>query len=149
MSFNFIKEVLSDNEITLKANKYGEAKPDINWLPSYYFDVCLLDGTKIGYCDLRVGHNEKTYIGGNIGYGIDEAYRGQNYASKACKLMFELAKRHQMTHLIITCNPDNIASYKTIEKAGGKFKEITDVPKGNEMYFRGERKVKIYQVDLY
>ena len=67
---------LKTEEIFLRLVKTGEAKPEKQWVPAYYFDICLTDGTKIGYCDLRVGHNEKTYIGGNIGYGIDEPYRG-------------------------------------------------------------------------
>ena len=58
---------LRDEAICLRLDHTSEARPDIRWLPAYYFDICLPDGTKVGTCDLRVGHNEKTYIGGNIG----------------------------------------------------------------------------------
>jgi tagatose 1,6-diphosphate aldolase len=61
---------LKTKEICLQLEKTCEAQPEKKWLPAYYFDICLLDGTKIGKCDLRIGHNEKTYIGGNIGYSI-------------------------------------------------------------------------------
>ena len=71
---------------------------------------CDNNGTKIGVCDLRIGHNENTYYGGNIGYGIDEEYRGHHYAGKACLLLFELARKHEWDYVIITCNPDNFAS---------------------------------------
>ncbi|MDD4290637.1 MAG: hypothetical protein PHX51_00095 [Clostridia bacterium] len=83
---------LKDNEILLRIVKAADAQPEKRWLPAYYFDICLLDGTKVGTCDLRIGHNDKTYIGGNIGYEIDEQYRGHNYAAKACFLLFLLAK---------------------------------------------------------
>ena len=83
---------LKDNDIYLRLNKTCEEQPEKKWLPAYYFDICLLDGEKVGHCDLRIGHNQKTYIGGNIGYGIDEAFRGNHYAAKACKLLFRQAK---------------------------------------------------------
>jgi RimJ/RimL family protein N-acetyltransferase len=50
-----------------------------------------------------------------------------------------------MDKLIITCNPDNIASRRTCEKAGLKLKEIVDLPNYNEMYLEGERHKCIYE----
>lgn len=144
----FYTDELKSNEIMLKLTRTAEAEPEKRWLPAYYFDICLVDGTKIGNCDLRIGHNEKTYIGGNIGYGIDEKYRGNRYASKACSLLFALAKRHGMDHLIITCVPENIASSRTCEIAGGRFIETADIPPDNEMYEEGKRKVMIYRFDI-
>ena len=139
---------LRDKEIFLRLNRTCEAQPEKKWLPAYYFDICLLNGEKIGYCDLRIGHNEKTYIGGNIGYGIDEAYRGNRYAAKACKLLFRQAKKHGMEYLIITCVPANIPSARTCELAGGTFIEVADIPEDNEMYAEGKRNVKIYKFDI-
>ena len=107
-----------------------------------------MNGEKIGYCDLRIGHNEKAYIGGNIGYGIDEAYRGNRYAAKACKLLFQQAKKHSMEYLIITCVPANVPSARTCELAGGTFIEVADIPEDNEMYAEGKRSVKIYKFDI-
>lgn len=139
---------LRDNEIFLRLDRTCEAQPEKNWLPAYYFDICLPGGAKIGHCDLRIGHNEKTYIGGNIGYGIDEEYRGHRYATKACKLLFEQARKHEMDYLIITCVPDNIASARTCELAGGNFIEIADIPEDNEMYEEGKRAVRIYKFTI-
>lgn len=138
---------LRDGEICLKLTRTAEAQPEKRWLPAYYFDICLLSGEKIGYCDLRIGHNEKTYIGGNIGYGIDEAYRGHHYAAKACSLLFRQAKKHGMDHLFITCGTDNIASSRTCELAGGIFAEIADVPESNELY-EDLQKVRVYRFVL-
>lgn len=139
---------LKDNDIYLRLNKTCEEQPEKKWLPAYYFDICLLDGEKVGHCDLRIGHNEKTYIGGNIGYGIDEAFRGNHYAAKACKLLFRQAKKHGMDYLIITCDPTNIPSARTCELAGGTFLEVADIPEDNEMYSEGKRKVNIYKFDI-
>ena len=139
---------LKDQEIVLKLNKTCEAVPEKQWVPAYYFDICLLDGTKIGYCDLRIGHNAKTQIGGNIGYGIDEPYRGHHYAAKACALLFRQAKKHKMDHLTISCQPYNTASAKTCELAGGTYIETADIPEDNEMYAEGKLQVMIYRFDL-
>lgn len=141
-------EDLRTNEIFLKLTKTCEAQPERKWLPAYYFDICLLNGTVIGHCDLRIGHNEKTYIGGNIGYGIEEEYRGNHYAAKACELLFKQAKKHGMDYLIITCIPDNIASSRTCEISGGELLEITNIPKDNEMYLKGKRQVKIFKFKI-
>ena len=63
----------------------------------------------MGKIDLRIGHNGNVYYGGNIGYSVDKKYRGHHYAGKACLLLFELAKKHHMDYLIITCVPDNFS----------------------------------------
>lgn len=139
---------LQSREIMLRLKRTSEAQPEKRWLPAYYFDICLLNGTTIGYCDLRIGHNDKTYVGGNIGYGIDEAHRGHHYASQACCLLFQLAKQHDMTHLYITCDPHNIASARTIQKAGGQWVEQIPIPEDNEMYAEGKREVLVYRISL-
>ena len=139
---------LKDEEIFLKLTRTCDAQPEKRWLPAYYFEICLLDGTPIGFCDLRIGHNDKTYIGGNIGYGVDEAYRGNRYAAKACRLIFKQARKHGMEHLFITCVPENAASARTCEIAGGKLLEIADIPEDNEMYAEGKRQVKVYRFEI-
>jgi tagatose 1,6-diphosphate aldolase len=139
---------LKDSEIFLKLTRTCDAQPEKRWLPAYYFEICLLDGTRAGSCDLRIGHNEKTYIGGNIGYGVDEAYRGHRYAAKACRLAFKQARKHGMKHLFITCVPENAASARTCELAGGKLLEVADIPEDNEMYTEGKRQVKVYRFEI-
>ncbi|RRD94131.1 GNAT family N-acetyltransferase [Clostridiales bacterium COT073_COT-073] len=141
-------EDLKDEEIVLRLKKTSNAIPEKDWLPAYHFLICQHDGTEVGYCDLRIGHNYKTYIGGNIGYGIYEKYRGHHYAGKACQLLFKQARKHGLEHIIISCAPENIASGKTCEYVGGKLLEIADVPVNNEMYAEGKRKVKVYRVEL-
>ena len=73
---------LRNSEIFLRLDRTCDAQPEKDWVPAYYFSICLPNGTKIGQCDLRIGHNERLYIGGNIGYGIDKSYRGHHYAAK-------------------------------------------------------------------
>ncbi|MCR4622234.1 MAG: GNAT family N-acetyltransferase [Clostridiales bacterium] len=144
----FFREDLSDAEITLKLVRTSEGQPDRNYLPSYCFNICLADGTYLGYCDFRVGHNENTYYGGNIGYTIIEEHRGHHYASKAVKLLLGLAERHGLDYILITCQPDNIASSKTCERAGGELIDTVSILENNEMYQRGRKSVKVYRFTL-
>ncbi len=144
----FNTDNLKTEEITLKLVNTCDADPVKDWVPAYYFDICLPDGTAIGKCDLRIGHNQKLYIGGNIGYCIDEPYRGHRYAAKACKLLFGLAHRHGLGYVIITCQPDNAASARTCEIAGGELLEIADIPKDHNMYAEGKRKVRVYRFEV-
>ena len=139
---------LTTEEIALRLDRASQARPDRGWVPAYYFTICLPDGTPVGGCDLRIGHTRKTYLGGNIGYHVDELFRGHRYASKACLLLLRLAKRHGMDHLYITCPVENHASARTCELAGGKLVEIADVPEDNDMYAEGIRRVKIFRFEL-
>ena len=139
---------LRGERIGLRLDRTSDAQQEKRWVPALYFTICLPDGTEIGQCDLRLGHNEKTFIGGNIGYAIDPPYRGHHYAAEACRVLFSLARRHGMDHLFITCDPDNPASARTCELAGGEFVKTAAIPADNEMYAQGKRFVKIYRFTL-
>lgn len=95
-----------------------------------------------------IGHNDKLYYGGNIGYSVDAEYRGHHYAGKACLLLFELAKKHNLKYVIITCNPNNYASRKTCQYAGGKLIEVVELPKNNDMRDKGETEKCIFRFEL-
>jgi tagatose 1,6-diphosphate aldolase len=141
--------LLTDGEIDLVITKKTPANPQLNWVPAYYYDITLHGTTTpIGYIDIRIGYNENLYYGGHIGYGISENFRGNAYASKACKIIKQVAVAHGMTNLIITCNPDNTASKRTCEKVGLTLKEVVDLPEDNDMYLDGERQKCIYEWEL-
>lgn len=139
---------LCGDEIKLVLEKTVDGDPERNWVPAYHFAICDLNGVKMGVCDLRIGHNENLYYGGNIGYRVDERFRGHHYAGKACLLLFELAKRHDLGYVIITCNPDNIASRKTCEYLGGRLLEIAELPLDNDMREEGATEKCIFRFEI-
>lgn len=140
---------LFDKEIYLKLERTAEAVPERKLVPAYYFKICRsYDNAEVGFCDLRIEHTEGLYYGGNIGYTVYEQFRGEHYAGKACLLLFKQARKHKMDYLYITCNPDNHASRKTCEYAGGILEKIVDLPKDNDMYLEGERQKCIYRFIL-
>ena len=124
---------LYDAEIRLELDSTAEADPARDYVPAYYFNICLPDGTRIGRCDLRIGHNRNLYFGGNVGYTVFPDYRGHHVAEKACRLLFELAKKHDLGYLIITCRPDNLPSRRTCERLGGTMLEVAELPTDNNM----------------
>ena len=124
---------LRTGEISLRLARTCGEDPVRKRVPAYYFDIIDRHGNNVGSCDLRLGHTEGTYYGGNIGYAVNEEYRGRHYAKKACKLLFKLAKRHGMEYVYITCQPQNIPSRKTCEALGGVLVEIAELPEDNDM----------------
>lgn len=75
-------------------------------------------------------------------------HRGHHYAGKACLLLFELARKHNLEYVVITCNPGNYASRKTCEYAGGEFLWITELPENNDMRDKGETEKCIFKFKL-
>ena len=70
-------------------------------------------------------------------------------ALKACRLLFQLAKqKYGMDSLIITCNPDNLPSRRTLEALGGELKAIVDVPKEHYLYQYGDVQKCIFEYHL-
>lgn len=68
---------------------------------------------------VRVRHQE-VECAGHIGYDISPNYRNRGYGSQILKLALEEAKKLGIEDAIVTCNIDNIASKKIIEKNNGK-----------------------------
>ena len=138
---------LKTSEIYLSLIKTHEADIERKWVPSYQFDICLLDGTKIGFCNLRIDNTELTKYCGNIGYGVDEKHRGKKYSARASKLLLKLAKKHDLKYVLITCAPNNIASNKICQSLNAEFIEIVDVPQAHEMSQEYDR-LNIYKIEL-
>lgn len=140
---------LKNSEVCLKLNHQTPEDPIRHFVPAYHFDIYTPDGkTEVGKCDLRVGYNDLLYYGGHIGYSVKERYRGNHYAAKACRLLFELAKQEGMDYVYITCNPDNFPSRRTCEILEGELLEIVDLPEDNDMYRKGERQKCIFKFSL-
>ena len=125
-------DFLKTEEISLRRIELDRDDPQRKWDPAFHFDILDHAGTRIGGCNLRLGHSEALYYAGNIGYQIDEPYRGRHYAGKACKLLFELARRHGMEYVIIVCAPSNQPSRKTCEWLGGELLEIAELPEDDK-----------------
>ncbi|MEW9109576.1 MAG: GNAT family protein [Cytobacillus gottheilii] len=100
-----------------------------------YFPVVLIEK------DLLIGHmvfhqyfGEHTY---EIGWVFNPNYYSKGYASEAAKALLDYGFGKMKLHRIIaTCQPENIASYRVMEKIGmrreGHFKKC--IPNGSEWW---------------
>lgn len=118
-------------------------------LPFYWWDIVLkTSNVAVGKISFRIGHNFHSYYNGNIGYEIDEEHRGHHYALLACQLVLKAAQYHKMEKIYLTCDYDNAASYKTIEKLGAKLTEEVLPPK-DYIYYTEEIAVhRIYELQI-
>ena len=123
-------------------------KTSFDGVPTVFYDI-YVSGTKVGKCDLRLKNDGFMYYYGNVGYNIMESQRGHHYAYYACKVLFKIAKEEfGMKELIITCNPDNEASYKTLKKLKGDLVDIAQIPYDHELYEKGDRFKCIFRFKL-
>lgn len=139
-------DLLTDGELDLIIEEMAPENKEKGYVPAYKYKIRQHNSSQnIGEIDIRIGNNKNTYYGGNVGYSIDEAFRGNSYASKACKLIKQVAIGHDMEKIIITCNPDNLPSRRTCEKIGIALKEIVNLPEDNEMYLEGETQKCVFE----
>ena len=125
-----------------------EADVKRKWVPYYQFKICLLDGTPVGNCNLKIDNTILTKYCGNIGYNIFEQYRGNHYSLKASKLLLQLARKHKLKYILINCEPTNKASNRICQLLNAKFIQKVNVPKAHAMYKEGKREINIYKIEL-
>ena len=120
-TYRTIEEVRG--KITSDQN-YEIGKIPENRLQSYCYWF-MLDNTIIGTSRLRPKLNERfMHVGGNIGYDVRPSYRRKGFGSEILRLTVGEAKKIGMKKVLITCNDDNIGSYKVIENNMGKLIDI-------------------------
>jgi len=141
---------LSDGVIRLVCTAKNPAIPEKKYVPAYDFAICK-GGEKVGEINLRIGYagfgpdESSLYYGGQIGYNVDEKYRGNGYAGRACRLLSPVAKAHGMTKLLITNNYINTASRRVCEKLGARFLRVARLPEWTDLYKDGQRFSNIFE----
>jgi predicted acetyltransferase len=133
-------QALAHGAISLWLAEIYPPDPVKRWAPYYHFKIITPDGHVGGHINLRVGDDAALRMHrGHIGFGVDEAQRGHGYAQQACRALAPLARRH-FESVMITCNPDNWASKRTIENLGATFLGECAIPADDAMYREGERR---------
>ncbi len=75
------------------------------------------DGRLIGACGIRVRPPEKRQ--GDIGYVLNSSYWGKGYATEAARTLLKFGfEELGLRRIIATCDTENIASARVLEKAG-------------------------------
>jgi predicted acetyltransferase len=125
-------ELLADTTVELPE---GSVHNDLYWIVD--------EDEVIGFLSFRHELNEwLREAGGHIGYAVRETRRRQGYASAALALGLDRAREIGLDRVLLTCDDDNVASYRTIERAGGVLQDISD------QSARGHAVLRRYWIEL-
>ncbi|KNY05346.1 GNAT family N-acetyltransferase [Microbacterium sp. GCS4] len=113
----------------------GAVHNDLYWIVD--------EGEVVGFVSFRHELNDwLREVGGHIGYSVRASRRRQGVASAGLALALDRAREIGLDRVMVTCDDDNIASYRTIERAGGVLQDVSDQSE------RGYPMVRRYWIDL-
>ena len=113
---------------------------DASKLPEGYvisYDYFAVDDGKfIGRISIRTSLTERLMnFGGHIGYGVTPKEWQKGYGSEMLRLGLIKAKELGIDErILLTCDDDNIGSYKIIEKNGGVLENKVENEVGDEKF---------------
>lgn len=129
---------LTDDRVVLRFARIVPGDAVRGFVPFYHYRIWAA-GEDVGHINLRVGDTEHVRLcAGHVGFEIAPPYRGHRYALSACRALAPLARAIAAEHLI-TCDPDNLPSHRTIERLGAAFLDEVVVPENDPHYLRGSR----------
>jgi predicted acetyltransferase len=136
--FDFANETRDHQELQLAQENFpayvsncrkwekGIDLPD-KWVPSSSFWLIRSNNLILGVSSLRYRLNKRLRVfGGNIGYKIRPGQRQKGYGTKILELTLAKAKTFGLKRVLVTCDDNNIASAKIIEKNGGVLHDKCD-----------------------
>ncbi len=123
------RTMYSDGIIDLSASSRDETDEKCGIVDCYAFDIHPAGSRRYaGYISIRLGESPELYYLGHVGYRVEEMYRGDHFALRACRLLEPLLAGMRIRSLVITNDPDNLASRKTCEALGCTLERTTPVP---------------------
>lgn len=120
------------------------SKLKAGYVPSY--DYFIVDDEKfIGMVSIRIKLTPKLLqYGGNIGYAIHPKYWKMGYGTKGLRLALKKAVEIGLKNkVLITCDDDNIGSYKIIERCGGVLENKVKNKEDNEEFLTRRYWIKL------
>ncbi len=99
-------------------------------VPAVYWWIAEGDEV-LGAISLRLRLNDFLLrAGGHIGYGVRPAARRRGVATFALGAAIAEAARRDIDPVLVTCDVDNTASARTIERHGGVLEDVRDTELG-------------------
>lgn len=84
----------------------------------------------VGRISIRHRLSVDLAFNGQIGYGVLPRFRGNGYATEMLKGALEFCQSLGLEKVMISCNEDNLASARVIEKCGGIYHSTYDSKDG-------------------
>ncbi|HZW17827.1 MAG TPA: GNAT family N-acetyltransferase [Luteimonas sp.] len=113
----------------LREQQQGIGLPSLRHVPSTF--LFAFDGGRIvGRVSIRHRLNAHlARVGGHIGYAVVPTLRGRGYATAILAHAVAIAReRLGIARVLVTCDDDNLASIKVIERNGGVLESLVDDP---------------------
>jgi predicted acetyltransferase len=138
-------DTLSSGAVRLRFVRVVPGDPSRDFVPAYHFRILLSDGSDVGHINFRVGDTEHVRVcAGHIGFEILEPFRGHGYALQACRAIASFVRSFYGA-MTITCDPDNLASIRTIERLGASFADEVPIPPHDPHFQRGSCSKRRYR----
>ncbi len=104
----------------LRRHQLGQDLP-AGWV-AHTFLIAVVGEDVIGRVSIRHELNPfLQQVGGHVGYGVVPGHRNRGYATEMLRLTLPLARGLGLDAILLTCDADNSASIRTIERNGGVF----------------------------
>lgn len=129
----------------LRLDKMVPADPDRGFVPYYHYRIHLPDKKDAGHINFRVGDTPHILLAaGHIGYAVNPDCQGKALSYYACKTLAPFV-RSIYSSVILTVDPDNTASIRTIEKLGASFINEVIFSPDDPHYANGARIKRRYE----
>lgn len=113
---------------SLRLEYLHTAEHPICRVPARFYSIFDDAGEHAGNINLRLDIGEAiARYAGHVGYEVFPQHRGHGYAARALRLLLPVAREHGLHTLWITCDPGNLASRRTLERAGAEYVDALDV----------------------
>ena len=135
---------LSHGEVELCLGRIVPGDPVFDYVPYYHFRILNAGGQDVGHLNFRVGDTAlvRMYLG-HVGFGVSPEHRGHGYARQACLAAAPCIRLFHPT-VVLTCDPENMVSRRTLERLGATFIEEVAVPPDQAPHVRGARAKRRY-----
>lgn len=89
--------------------------------------VAEVDGVPVGRVSIRHQLNDFLLdFGGHVGYAVAPQFRGRGYATRILREAVARLAARGADRVLVTCDPENTASARTIERCGGVLEDIRE-----------------------
>ena len=135
---------LSANDVTLRFVETRSGDSARGLVPYCHFRIVHNDAD-VGHINFRLGDSQHVLLAaGHIGFAIHEQFRGHGYALQACRAIAPFVRSCRAS-VIITADPDNAPSIRTMEKLGAEFLDEVDLTPDDPHYQRGSTRKQRYR----
>jgi predicted acetyltransferase len=111
-------------ELLLQADPTRELPADM--VPATNLWV-VEDGRYCGAIQLRHRLTPRlATLGGHVGYSVRPSARLRGHAAFALRGVLPRAARLGLDRVLVTCDDDNVASHRTVERAGGVLEDVRE-----------------------